>query len=147
MPEANPEVPVSSSDDTTLSALCDSGDCDLSGEEAFRPLVLLAVTPALEGNPMLLVLLLRGLVRPPRDCLPLPMLEVPRLFPTRLPSLWSSSLLKLDDDLALASGADNLLLPLDDPVEESEPLLRRSLAVSSSSSPSLSSYDIPRRRP
>ena len=95
---------------------------------------------------MLLDLLLRGLVRPPRDCLPLPMLEVPRLFP-RLAPLWSSSLLKSDDDLAFARGADNLLLPLDDPVEESESLLRRSLAVSSFSSSSLSSYDIPRRRP
>ena len=129
MPEAEP-VQVSSSfersisDDTTLSALFDSGDCDLSGEEVCRPPALPAPTPTFEGSPMLLPLLLRGLARPPRDCLPLPMLEVPRLFATRLVPPWSSSLLKSDDDLALARGADNLRLPLDDPVEEREPLLR-----------------------
>ena len=96
----------------------------------------------------MLLFRLRGLVRP-RDCLPLPMLEVPLLFPARLVPLRSSSLLRSDDDLALASGADNLLLPLTDPVEESEPLLRRSVDAShsSSSSSSLPSYDMPRRRP
>lgn len=96
----------------------------------------------------MLLFRLRGLVRP-RDCLPLPMLEVSLLFPARLVSLRSSSLLRSDDDLALASGADNLLLPFTDPVEESEPLLRRSVDAShpSSSSSSLPSYDMPRRRP
>jgi len=132
------------SENTTLVALCESGDSDLEGDKAFRSLTLGA--PNLEGNPRPLLRLL-GLVRPPRDCLPLPMLEVPLLFPESLVALSSSSLLKSEDDLALARGADNLLLPLDDPVDESESLLRRTLDVPSFCSSSLPSHDIPHRSP
>lgn len=122
------------SDDTTLSEFLDAGDCDLLvGEVVGAGLSRFDI-------PMLL-LLLRGRVRPPNDCLPLVL--VLRLLPTLLVGA-SSSLLRSDDDLARAKGADSRRLPLlVDPVEEWDPL-RRSLVflLPPSSLSSSSSYVI-----